>query len=88
MLLSQTFHEEWIVRIRRKLSVPAVGGAVALLLLAGEPVATPSHSAHAAAAWEIVYADRAYWCEGCCTSNVWWACCSLNAECKVPIEPT
>lgn len=72
----------------RKILSHALVGAFAAILLVSEPLATPSRSAHTVSAWDIEYDDNTYWCEGCCTSNVWYACCLLDPECKHPIQMT
>lgn len=72
----------------RKILLHALSGTFAAILLMGEPLATPSRSAHAVSAWDVEYDDGGYWCEGCCTSNMAYACCIIEPACKHPIQIT
>jgi hypothetical protein len=67
--------------IRVGLAAVAVAlGAVGFL--AAEPGLRTSQQADASTKWQLILGNEGAWCEGCC----WALCCSLSAECKIPIE--
>jgi hypothetical protein len=50
-------------------------------LLAAEPGFRASQKAEAGTDWQLILSNEGAWCEGCC----WGLCCSISAECRVPI---
>jgi hypothetical protein len=68
--------------IRRAVIGVAAVAVTAAGSLAVEPALRATQRAEANTDWQLVLGNEGAWCEGCC----WALCCSLSAECRLPID--